>query len=525
MIGINSSGFLAVRVRKGKFSSCSLIALVLLVAGCAGSLVKQTGQQGSADARSIEPVSAAVESTKPVPNDLVPLAERRGRLEKLVKNDAPRTEHRYSFHAVGVPIDDALRLFARDNNLNLVLDLGLDGNITADFTNLNLEQALDALLDAHDYAWEIDKGLIRVRRQITRSFDVDYLRLRRLSEARNESGSFGVSEGGSEESGGANEFAIEQENDIDFWEELTEELAALVGEDGLVVANRTAGFVTVTSSKRTLERVEDYLQKVRHGSMRQVSLEAKIVEVELDDTQNLGIDWAAPNLLNIGRYQIGRTAFGSDGVETFLTASVDGEVTAILEALQLQGNLNVVSQPRLKVVNNQTAQIRVARDEPYYVQTQAFVPAAGDDPAQPAQFEQQSATIGLVVQVTPNVAADGWITLEIAPVITRKLSQIGFPESDQAGNLAFTGDVGPPVIDVKQTSAVVRVRSGETAIIGGLIQESDEEEVTKVPLFGDLPLVGAAFRDTTTTRSKTELVIMITPVAEYIETDNRGYAW
>ena len=468
---------------------------------------------------------AAIPATVQVPaaSVQVPVLERQGRLASLVQNSVLSAKPFYSFHSVGVPIEDALRLFARDNQLNLVLDRDLQGELTIDFTSLPLESALDALLDAHGYGWQIDGRLIRIRRQITRSFDVDYLRLRRTSEAHSESGAFGVSGGG--ESAGSNEFEIEQENVIDFWEELTEELAELVGEDGLVVSNRTAGLVTVTASKRVVERIEEYLQRIRYGSMRQVSIDAKIVEVELSDTTNLGIDWTSPELLSIGKYDIGRVGLGLDGAQTFLTATTGNGTTALLEALQEQGNLNVVSQPKLKVLNNQTAQIRVARDEPYYVQTQAFVPAAGDDPAQPAQFEQFSATIGLVVQVTPSVSADGWITLEISPVITRKLSQIGFPETDAGGNVSFSGNVGPPVIDVKQTSAVVRVRSGQTAVIGGLIQETDNEEVSKVPLLGDLPLVGAAFRDTTTTKSRNELVIMITPVAEFIETDQAQYAW
>ena len=469
-------------------------------------------------------MSSATSSSSSVDPFQVPVSERQGRLPQLVKGTVAAVEPLYSFHSVGVPIEDALRLFARDNELNLVLDRDLEGDLTIDFSRLPLNSALDALLDAHGYGWQIDGRLIRIRRQVTRTFDVDYLRLRRTSEGHSESGAFGVSDGGSE-SAGSNEFEIEQENDIDFWEELTEELLTLVGEEGRVVTNKTAGLVSVTAGKRVVDEVENYLQRIRHGSMRQVSIDARIVEVELDDTMTLGIDWAAPDLLEIGKFDISRSALGADGIQTFLSASVNGETRAILEALQDQGNLNVVSQPKLKVLNNQTAQIRVARDEPYYVQTSGFVAAAGDDPAQPAEFEQRSATIGLVVQVTPSVSADGWITLEISPVITRKLSQIGFPQTDENGNVSFSGNVGPPVIDVKQTSVVVRVRSGQTAVIGGLIQETDDETVSKIPLLGDLPIVGAAFRDTTTVHNRNELVIMITPTAEFIETDQAQYAW
>ncbi|MEL0082431.1 MAG: secretin N-terminal domain-containing protein [Gammaproteobacteria bacterium] len=484
----------------------------------------------------------------------IPVTERQGRLPTLVRSSVEQKEARYSFHAVGVPVADALRLFARDNNLNLVLDRELTGELTIDFTDLPLTQALDAMLDAHDYGWEINGGLIRVRREITRTFEVDYLRLIRSSDANNESGTFGVSGGESSENAADNEFSVEQENDIDFWEELILELEDLLGEDGVVVANRTAGFVTVTAGKRAVQQVENYLQRVKQGSMRQVIIQAKILEVELSDATQLGIDWTAPELLSFGRFTVGRNSldgnasFSTDvpavlsgdgntiltpatvssitgGPGTFLRASIGADTRAFLRALKTQGDLNVVSQPQIKAINNQTAQIRVARDEPYYVQTSSFVPASGDDGAQPAQFELATATIGLVVQVTPHISENGWITLEISPVITRKLSQIGFPTTDTQGNVTFTEGVGPPVIDVKQTTVVARIKSGETAVIGGLIQDFVDETESKVPVLGDLPVVGAAFRNTTTTKSKSELVIMITPVAEYIETDEQQYAW
>lgn len=506
----------------------------------------------------VAPETAPAVSTPVAANPVdaieVPLAERQGRLENLVQTSVPQVESRYSFHAVGVPVADALRLFARDNDLNLVLDRQLSGELTIDFNDLPLKQALDAMLDAHDYSWEISRGLIRIRREITRSFDVDYLRLIRSSESTNESGKFGVSGGDSAENAADNEFTVGQENEIDFWNELIDELQNLLGDEGTVIANKTAGFVSVTAGKRAVERVENYLAQVKSGSMRQVNIQAQIVEVELNDDSQLGIDWTAPNLLSFGRFTVGRNSLGGNasfsqvipaafappgsavitpetissitgGPGTFLRASIGDDTRAFLRALQTQGELNIISQPRLKAINNQTAQIRVARDEPYYVQTSGFVPASGDDGAQAAQFELATATIGLVVQVTPHISEDGWITLEISPVITRKLSQIGFPTTDTQGNVTFTEGVGPPVIDVKQTTVVARVKSGETAVIGGLIQELNNETEDKVPVLGDLPFVGGAFRNTTKTKSKNELVIMITPVAEFIEAEEAEYAW
>jgi len=459
----------------------------------------------------------------------VPVMERQGQLQHLVQASVPLVESRYSFHAVGVPVADALRLFARDNNLNLVLDRQLSGELTIDFTDLALNQALNAMLDAHDYAWELNQGLIRIRREITRSFDVDYLRLIRSSDSDNQSGEFGISSGDSTEGAAANEYTVGQENEIDFWQELIGELDEIVGEGGRVVANKTAGFVSITAGKRAVERAEKYLQRVKNGSMRQVNIQVEIVEVELNDDTQLGINWVAPDLLSIGRFDIAKhalegTAGLAAGSGTLFRVSVDGDTRAIIKALQEQGELNVVSQPRLKAINNQTAQIRVAQDEPYFVLTESAVPSSSQNAGRGAQFEQRSATIGLVLQVTPHVSSDGWITLEISPVITKKVGQVPTPFSGPDGEIVLNKEFGPPIVDVKQTTVVARVKSGETAIIGGLIQELDQEVVDSVPILGDLPLVGASFLYTTTTKIRNELVIMITTVAEFIEAEEAQYA-
>ncbi|RLA13530.1 MAG: hypothetical protein DRQ60_00965 [Gammaproteobacteria bacterium] len=495
------------------------------------SCTSATPPVAEAEPSPVEPVVPAAEAL--LPPVIVPVAEREGQLQRMMQMPVPVVDSRYSFHAVGVPVADALRLFARDNRLNLVLDRQLEGKVTVDFTDLRLKQALDAILDAFDYGWEINNGLIRVRREITRSFDVDYLRLIRSSDSENQSGEFGISGGSdSSESSAANEFSVEQENKIDFWEELLEELGQLVGEEGRVVANRTAGFVSVTAGKRAVQDIENYLHRVKLGSMRQVSIQVEIVEVELTDNTQLGIDWVAPDLLSIGRFDLGKNALsgatqilGGGGPGTLFHVSVDGDTRAIVKALQRQGDLHVVSQPRLKAINNQTAQIRVAQDEPYYVLTEGAVPSSSQNAGQGATFEQRSATIGLVMQVTPHISANGWITLEISPVITKKVGLVPTPFTDKDGNIVLDKDFGPPIVDVKQTTVVARVRSGETAVIGGLIQDVDRETVDSVPVLGDLPLIGAAFRDTVTEKARTELVIMITPVAEYIEVEEEQYAW
>lgn len=507
------------RLAKNIALACVLLPLPWLMAGCANQPVAQVETAAEVSGPSAEsPPSLTPVAELPLPPLELPLP-------------TSAEESRYSFHAVSIPIEDALRLFARDSNLNLVLDQGLTGELTVDFENVSLDSAMDAILDAHDYGWERKGDLIRVYRQITRTYEVDYLRLQRQSNAQSHSGNFGLTTAGGSGGGGgdSNTFQVEQSNNVDFWTELETQLATLLGEDGRVTANRTAGLVTVTGTRRRVEQVEQYLNQVHQGSLRQVEIEVKIVQVELNDRSRLGIDWSAPDLANLGKYELG-TVLGLTGASVVPAAdaaitsgfilSRGGDPRAVLTALQTQGDLNIVSQPRVRALNNQTAQIRVATESPYYVQTQSEIPAVtGVSAGTPAQFEQRAATLGLVVQVTPQISAAGWITMDIAPVLTRSDARIGFPTE------GADETVGPPIIDVRQTTVVARVRSGDTIVIGGLIEDETTEKINKVPFFADLPVVGQLFRNTETVTGKKELVIFITPRAEMVSSRDQQLDW
>lgn len=502
-----------------RYAGISRSALSLLAAGFLLFVSGGCAQQVVAPPQAVVSSGAADTHLPSSVTDSVPLRERQGSLALDFPLSHPTVPAQtYSFHAVGIPIADALRLFARDSGLNIILDPGLEGVLTVDFEGVSLDDAMHAILDAHGYSWIRQGDLIRVHRFQTRTFEIDYPRLTRDAFSINVSGQFGVT-GGGEETGAddqSNEYEVRQNNPVSFWDEITESLDNLVAEDGRVNINRTAGVVTVTTDATRMREVAEYLAAVKAGSLRQVRIEARIVEVELDDRNRLGIDWAAPNLAGLGRYDAGAFLLSGGGVipgedldiTSGLEITRDGSFRAVINALSEQGSINVVSQPKILALNNQTAQIRVATDTPYFVQTKSAVPGSLNVPAQPAQFEQRTASLGLVLQVTPHVAGDGWITLEIAPVITRSTGRVPSPDPE------FADSAGPLIVDVKQTSVMARVRSGETVVLGGLIQDDARQDVSKVPLFGDLPMVGGLFRDTVDTSARKELVVFVTPVAE-----------
>jgi MSHA type pilus biogenesis protein MshL len=261
-----------------------------------------------------------------------------------------------------------------------------------------------------------------------------------------------------------------------------------------------------------VQNVADFLDQL-HGTVhRQVEIEAKIYDVTLNDQFHLGIDWE----------QIIRTHGGNlRGIgSTIVTAPVGGDVVrsaalsliftnrntaVVVQALQEQGNVQIISQPRLRTLNNQTAIIKVGTDMPFFSRTTFFIPTGGvaGIPATTTTTEDtfQTITVGTILSITPQISDDRWISLDISPVITSLV----------AVRISPGGTTTAPELDIKQASTLVRVRSEETIVIGGLIQDTHATTVRKIPLIGDIPGLGLLFRGKFDSKQKRELVIFLTP--------------
>ncbi len=411
----------------------------------------------------------------------------------------------YSFRAHELPLIDALALFARSNKLNIVTGPNITGTTTVDFHDLPLQQAMSALLEAHGYYWEHHDNLIQIRRFKTTRLNIDYIRLIRGGTGQNRaqmsSGSTGG--GGSQDTG---QITVNQEDEIKFWEELEKQIQTLMSKDGRLVINQLSGTIQVTDWYQRVDEIEQFLKSVHQALHRQVQIEARIYEVNLNDNYSLGVDWNRVDFLGDSSGLIGAsssiiTAPVGGFIAKAATAGIafnDASFDGVLLALQEQGDLKVISQPRVVTLNNQPALIKVATDQPFFTSTISQGTAGSPNIV---TEQARSVTVGLVLSVTPQISEDGWIMLDVTPIISR-LREISTSPLETAT---------APVLDVKQSSGLVRLRDGEMIIIGGLIQEESSETERKVPLLGDIPLLGRLFTGTYTVKTKSELVIFISP--------------
>lgn len=428
------------------------------------------------------------------------------------------------------PLPAALRALGRTGQTMIQAESGITGEVTVDFAGGTIGGALTALTEPAGLFFEATASGIVVRQRKTVLYAIDYPQL-----TRSGSGSASITLGGATGGGGgsfngiqnaaqhqsigngntvsdATQVSISQENPNTFWTTLEAELRTMLKEGDSLVLNRFSGVAQIAAPVRRHEFIRAFIELVNRRITQQVEIEARLVEVTLRDEQKLGVDWdLAASTLDGLRVQarspldvagVGGTLLGAS---SFAATLGFGRASAVIQALKQQGEVKTVAQPRLRALNNQTAFIKVGEDRPFFrLQQTTTLQQPGATTAfnqTQENFSVSTITIGTILAVTPQIDGDRMITLDVLPAITRLQAIVTSPDGRQTA----------PVTEVKQASTIVRLRDGETAIIGGLISEETGETERRIPVLGRLPVLGTAFRSKANLRARTELVIFLTP--------------
>jgi MSHA biogenesis protein MshL len=283
-----------------------------------------------------------------------------------------------------------------------------------------------------------------------------------------------------------------------------------------VFANRETGVLIVRATSRQHEKIQEFVDQVMQTAKRQVLIEATIVEVTLSDGYKQGIDWAA---LPIGSKGFSITQAGTGGLATanplniFTLAynnatSKFGNLSAEISLLQSFGNARVLSSPKLSVMNNQTATLKVA-DSKVYFTVKADTTSNQTTSTTTYTTTPNAVTIGFIMNVTPQISDVGEVTLNVRPTITRITSYV----NDPSPALAAAGVVNRvPEIQTREMESIIRVPSGQIAVMGGLMQDEVNDQTDAVPAISTIPVLGEFFKHRNDKGSKTELVIFLRPV-------------
>lgn len=294
--------------------------------------------------------------------------------------------------------------------------------------------------------------------------------------------------------------------------------------------NKQAGLLNIFASQKQHEKIEDYLEKLRRTVSSQILVEAKVFEVELNDESATGIDWNAV----VGEFSAGtslaRQPFSSNPVgsgvgSVFSYAGNDFDF--LIDAISRFGTVRTLSSPRLTVMNNQTAVLNVSESRVFFDLTiNRTTGTANTPPTTDITSEVKSVPEGVIIAVHPSVDLDSnEILMNLRPSITRVVNTV----NDPAVGLLNIPDVENPVpeLSVRELDSVVRMRSGETAIMGGLMQDRAASEQQSIPVLGEVPMIGGLFRNQLDRIKKTEMVIFlratVVPVSKPSSTDKNLY--
>lgn len=437
-----------------------------------------------------------------------------------------------------------------DSSYNMILHPKVKGRITLDLKNVSVADVMEVVRDVYGYDFEQTKTGYSVfpNSMRTRIFTMNYLNVNRSggSQMSVSSGQVTESVTGSGETASTTQTisgsSINTESKSDFWNELKESLTALVGnkKGRNVVVSPQSGMVVVRAMPHELRAVEKFINKTQSFVQRQVIIEAKILEVELNERFQSGINWAALQTSGADSALIGQTGggsiFGGSGITGIagntgdlnpsalsqitgtaasafggmfsLALNVGNDFSAFIELLKTQGDVQVLSSPQISTVNNQKAVIKVGKDEFFITDVESNTSTTTATATTQSNVELTPFFSGVALDVIPQISESGEIILHIHPTVSTVTEKI----KDISISSGTSLSVPLAISTIRESDSIIRAKSGQVVIIGGLMQNSVEERVSKVPLLGDIPLLGALFRHTQEITKKSELVILLKPI-------------
>ncbi len=429
--------------------------------------------------------------------------------------------------ATDLPANELLFALARDARLNLDIDPSIDGRVSINAIDQTLPQILKRVARQVSLRYYMDGPNLVVARDLPfiRTYRIDYLNMSRTTASNvGIETALGSGSGDGGDSGGSTSGSstiVTNTSDNNFWDSLEKNIEALSkinGVDGQIFSNRESGTISVFTSSAAHENIQRFVDTVVGSARRQVLIEATVVEVRLNDDFQAGVDWARiakGDGWSVGQNLLSATtslpALGIGPVTelSYFNENSDRTISAAVRALDEFGEVSVMSSPKIMALNNQTSVLKVA-DNVVYFEIDATSNVAGVNGVVTNTFDTTALTVpvGFVMNVTPFITQDGEVLLNIRPTITRILRFVNDPNPA----LADAGVVSQiPEIQVREMESVLRVTSGSTAVLGGLMTDSARKTDSGLPGLHDVEGVGIAFGTKTREFDKTELVIFLRP--------------
>ncbi len=531
----------------------SIIVLAGFLSACASSMNREIAQQNRQSIDdALNEAAAVVIPDAESPSDEI--------LDDLLPGSGiavPGLDENFELEvAFDVSVSNApARLFfmslVKDTNINMVVHPSVEGVISLDLKNVTVREVMNLTREVYGYEYQQNQtGYIVLPARIqSRIFAVDYLNVSRAGESLMtvSSGQIEDIDNGNSDNGGGSasgstslkSSSINTTSKADFWSELQATLTSIVGagEGRSIVVDRHSGLVIVRAMPGELRDVEAYLSNAQDNLQRQVILEAKVIEVDLNDSFQSGIDWAAiassrdlavgnsgvvrgagrvladeagaplldaaGNAVISSSLDVGNTPYAN----LFAVGSSSSTFASLITLLSTQGNVHVLSSPRVSTVNNQKAVIKVGSDEFFVTEVSSDSTSTASGTTTTPQLTLTPFFSGIALDVTPQISKKGEVILHIHPSISEVDDQL---KVITLGGETF--ELPLALSTVRESDSIVKAQNGQVVVIGGLMKNITSDELGAVPGAADIPFVGEAFKQKRKLNRRSELVILLRPI-------------
>ncbi len=446
----------------------------------------------------------------------------------------------FTFSANNAPLTTVLYAITKDTGLNVVISPEVDPSIkiTANFNNTPLKEALNILMNLTGLYYEIKGNVLFIKETMTKSFKIPFVYAQSQYQASlggdvlgsslgmsgglsggggiGGTGSFGGGGGGTGggslggTTGGAagltGNYSLQYqtpEDSRDFFTQLEDNIVSMLSEKGKYTFNKLTGILVVSDKRKNVEAIENYINRIKREIQKQVLIEAKIVEVELSDEYQFGVDWSLliKDILNTGaNLTISQTLSLDNSAGAF---SIEGgNFSTLINALRKVGKVKTLANPRLRVLNGQSALISTGKIIPFWekqIQT-----LAAQFATQQVTFIRTSILDGILLGVTVHVNDDNSVIMNVVPVSSKFEGVKQFVQDNEVVAEA-------PILNVKETGTVIKAKSGDMVIIGGLISEDKEKTDEAVPGISSSKIFGGLFKKKVRKKTRRELIIFLKP--------------
>lgn len=468
------------------------------------------------------------------------------------------SKRKYNIVANNVAVKEFFLGLVDGTKFNVAIHPNINGNVSLNIKNVTMSEVLDVLQQMYNYDYKITGNNIQVLPAIltTKSFEINYLDLQRMGQsdirvdAGNESSDNNSNNSNNTNNSSSNNNSNSSNSSnnntsikskvittskTDFWTNIEKNIAMIIGGGSgrQVTVNPLSGLAVVTAMPKELHMVATFINKAEAALIRQVILETKIIEIELSDAFQAGIDWSW-NTGNSVFTQVGAQALAVTkipnitGLATNKVFTIDNEFgdsfKPVLEMLSTQGNVKVLSSPRISTTNNQKALIKIGEDKSFVTDISSTTTTSVGGSTTAPTVTSKNFFSGISLDITPQISANNDVILHVHPTISSVTS------SNDEIMLAGQKQTVPTVINtVRESDSIVRAKNGQVVVIGGLMEETTLKVITGVPILKNLPGIGVLFRNTRETIKKKELVILLKPtvvedgswLAELSNTANR----